>query len=166
MPSKTIIKTHGEIKRMLQRLSYEIAESLFTAEEIYLVALNDRGLSIANELNHDLSRILPNCTISLGNIDVICDFTWSGVAPSQVSSNIPVVVIDDVIHSGSTVMKVLVSLYDYGFKTIRTAFLAERNHRNYPISADFIGVSLATTLQEHVFFDNSDPGDLKLYLDN
>jgi pyrimidine operon attenuation protein/uracil phosphoribosyltransferase len=62
-------------------------------------------------------------------------------------------------------MKVLVSLYDYGFKTIRTAFLAERNHRNYPISADFIGVSLATTLQEHVFFDNSDPGDLKLYLE-
>lgn len=165
MPSKTIIKSHSEIKRMLQRLSYEIAESLVDADEIYLVALNHRGLSIANEINNDLARILPNCSISLGNVDVLGDFKWSGVAPAQVSAEIPVVIIDDVIHSGSTVMKVLVSLYDYGFKHIRTAFLAERQYRNYPISANFIGVSLATTLQEHVYFDNSNPGDLVLYLE-
>jgi pyrimidine operon attenuation protein/uracil phosphoribosyltransferase len=165
MPSRTIIKTHNDIKRMLQRLSYEIAESFFSADEIYLVALNHRGLSIANEINQDLTRILPNCTISLGNVDVIGDFTWSGVAPSQVSADIPVVIIDDVIHSGSTVMKVLMALYDHGFKTIRTAFLADRQYRNYPVSADFIGVSLSTTLQEHVFFDNSDPGELLLFLE-
>lgn len=149
---------------MLQRLSYEIAESLVEADELYLVALNHRGLCIANEINNDLSRILPNCNISLGNVDVAGDFKWSGVAPSQVSSDIPVVIVDDVIHSGNTVMKVLVSLYDYGFKTVRTAFLAERHYRNFPISADFIGISLATTLQEHVYFDNSNPGDLLLYL--
>ena len=165
MPTKTVIKTHGEIKRMLQRLSYEIAEAFVNDEEIYLVALNDRGLSIANEINQDLTRILPHCNISLGNVDVLGDFKWSGVTPAQVASHIPVVIIDDVIHSGSTVMKVLVDLYDYGFKTIRTAFLAEREYRNYPVLANFIGVSIATTLQEHVFFDNSDPGNLILYLD-
>jgi pyrimidine operon attenuation protein/uracil phosphoribosyltransferase len=164
MHPKTIIKSHSEIKRMLQRLSYEIAETFFSAEEIYLVALNDRGLSIANEINRELTRILPNCIINFGNVDVAGDFTWSGVSPTQVSFDIPVIIIDDVIHSGSTVMKVLMSLYDHGFKTIRTAFLADRQYRNYPVSADFIGVSLSTTLQEHVFFDNSDPGDLLLYL--
>jgi len=58
----------------------------------------------------------------------------------------------------------LVDLYEHGFDTIRTAFLAEREHRNYPIKADFVGVSIATTLQEHVFFNNENPGDLQLYL--
>jgi len=55
-------------------------------------------------------------------------------------------------------------LYEHGFDTIRTAFLAEREHRNYPIRADFVGVSIATTLQEHVFFSNENPSDLQLYL--
>jgi len=42
--------------------------------------------------------------------------------------------------------------------------LAQREHRDYPIQANFVGVSIATTLQEHVFFNNEDPGDLQLYL--
>ena len=165
MNSKTIIKSHSEIKLMLQRLSYEIAENYVDSESMYLVALNARGLAIANEINQDLNRILPNCTISLGNIDVMGDAHWSGIAPSQIELNTPVIIIDDVIHSGSTVMKVLAELYDYGFVKIQTAFLAEREHRNFPIAADFVGISIATTLQEHVYFDNSDPGNLILFLE-
>jgi pyrimidine operon attenuation protein/uracil phosphoribosyltransferase len=30
------------------------------------------------------------------------------------------------------------------------AVLVDRNHKNFPISADFIGISLSTTLQEHI----------------
>lgn len=165
MNSKTVIKSHTEIKLMLQRLSFEIAENYVDSEGMYLVALNARGLAIANEINQDLHRILPNCTISLGNIDVLGDAHWSGIVPSQIDLNTPVVIIDDVIHSGSTVMKVLAELYDYGFVKIQTAFLAEREHRNFPIAADYVGISIATTLQEHVYFDNSDPGNLILYLE-
>lgn len=165
MNNKTIIKTHQEIKLMLQRLSYEIAENFVDSEGLYLVALNSRGLAIANELNQDLCRILPQCTISLGNVDVLGDAHWTRVAPAQIDLDTPVIIIDDVIHSGSTVMKVLAELYDYGFHKIQTAFLAEREHRNFPIAADFVGISIATTLQEHVYFDNTDPGNLILFLE-
>jgi pyrimidine operon attenuation protein/uracil phosphoribosyltransferase len=100
----------------------------------------------------------------LGNIHVADDYRWEGVVPNMVALTTPVILIDDVIHSGGTAMQVLVDLYEHGFDTIRTAFLAEREHRNYPIRADFVGVSIATTLQEHVFFSNENPSDLQLYL--
>jgi pyrimidine operon attenuation protein/uracil phosphoribosyltransferase len=82
----------------------------------------------------------------------------------MVALTTPVIIIDDVIHSGGTAMQLLVDLYERGFDTIRTAFLAQREHRNYPIHANFVGVSIATTLQEHVWFNNEDPSDLQLYL--
>jgi pyrimidine operon attenuation protein/uracil phosphoribosyltransferase len=49
-------------------------------------------------------------------------------------------------------------------ETIETAFLAKREHRNFPVKADYVGISLATTLQEHVYFDNSKSDKLKVYL--
>jgi pyrimidine operon attenuation protein/uracil phosphoribosyltransferase len=97
-------------------------------------------------------------------VQVSDDYRWEGVVPNMVALTTPVIIIDDVIHSGGTAMQLLVDLYERGFDTIRTAFLAQREHRNYPIHANFVGVSIATTLQEHVWFNNEDPSDLQLYL--
>jgi pyrimidine operon attenuation protein/uracil phosphoribosyltransferase len=47
---------------------------------------------------------------------------------------------------------------------IQVAVLASRSHRLFPVRADFVGISMATTLQEHLNFDNSNPADLKLTL--
>jgi pyrimidine operon attenuation protein/uracil phosphoribosyltransferase len=145
-------------------MACEIAEAFSDESELYFVAINERGMAIALELNHELDRILPNCNVSLGNLHVSDDYRWEGVVPNMVALTTPVIMIDDVIHSGGTSMQVLVDLYEHGFETIRTAFLAEREHRDYPIRADFVGVSIATTLQEHVFFNNENPSDLQLYL--
>ena len=164
MSTRTALKTHNEIRLVFQRMACEIAEAFSDETDLYFVAINARGMAIALELNHELDRIQPNCNVSLGNIHVADDYRWEGVVPNMVALTTPVILIDDVIHSGGTAMQVLVDLYEHGFDTIRTAFLAEREHRNYPIRADFVGVSIATTLQEHVFFSNENPSDLHLYL--
>lgn len=164
MSTRTTLKTHNEIRLIFQRMACEIAEAFSNETELYFVAMNQRGMAIALEINHELDRILPNCNVSLGNIHVAEDYRWEGVVPNMVALTTPVIIIDDVIHSGGTAMQVLVDLYEHGFDTIRTAFLAEREHRNFPIKADFVGLSIATTLQEHVFFNNENLGDLQLYL--
>ncbi|MEK0440884.1 MAG: hypothetical protein RLZZ504_1800 [Bacteroidota bacterium] len=164
MSTRTALKSHPEIRLIFQRMACEIAEAFADETDLYFVAINERGMAIALELNHELDRILPDCNVSLGNLHVADDYRWEGVVPNMVALTTPVILIDDVIHSGGTAMQVLVDLYEHGFDTIRTAFLAEREHRNYPIKADFVGVSIATTLQEHVFFNNENPGDLQLYL--
>ena len=164
MTTRTSLKTHSEIRLIFQRLACEIAETFAEETELYFVAINERGMAIALEINNELVRLLPNCNVSLGNVRVSDDYTWEGVVPSMVELSTPVIIVDDVIHSGGTAMQVLVDLYERGFDTIRTAFLAQREHRNYPIHADFVGLSIATTLQEHVFFNNEDLGDLQLFL--
>ena len=35
-------------------------------------------------------------------------------------------------------------------KKLMTTILIDRNYKNYPIKADVVGLSLSTTLQEHV----------------
>ncbi|MEY2701575.1 MAG: Bifunctional protein : pyrimidine operon regulatory protein and uracil phosphoribosyltransferase, partial [Bacteroidota bacterium] len=35
-------------------------------------------------------------------------------------------------------------------KKFKTAVLIDRNHKNFPVKADFKGLSLSTSLQEHV----------------
>jgi pyrimidine operon attenuation protein/uracil phosphoribosyltransferase len=145
-------------------MACEIAEAFSDETDLYFVAINQRGMAIALELNHELDRILPNCNVSLGNIHVAEDYRWEGVVPNMVALTTPVIMIDDVIHSGGTSMQVLVDLYEHGFDTIRTAFLAEREHRNFPIKADFVGLRLSTTLQEHIEADFSKKGKESVYL--
>jgi len=164
MTTRTTLKTHTEIRLIFQRMACEIAEAFADETELYLVAINQRGMAIALEINHELDRILPNCNVSLGNVQVSDDYRWEGVVPNMVALTTPVIIIDDVIHSGGTAMQLLVDLYERGFEIIRTAFLAQREHRNYPIHANFVGLSIATTLQEHVWFNNENPSDLQLYL--
>ena len=35
-------------------------------------------------------------------------------------------------------------------KKIRTVLLVDRDHKRYPVEADFVGITLSTTLQEHI----------------
>ena len=45
-------------------------------------------------------------------------------------------------------------------KSIKTAVMVNRNHKKFPVKADFKGISLATTMNEHisVILDGPDPG--------
>jgi pyrimidine operon attenuation protein/uracil phosphoribosyltransferase len=61
-----------------------------------------------------------------------------------------VIVVDDVLNSGKTMMYALRPFLSADLKKLRTVVLVDRNHKRYPVSADFAGLSLATTLQEHV----------------
>jgi pyrimidine operon attenuation protein/uracil phosphoribosyltransferase len=79
-------------------------------------------------------------------------------------SNTTVILIDDVLNTGNTAFKVLSSIYLLGVLKIETAFLAVREHLNFPILANYQGISIATTLQNHVEFDNSEINSLSVKL--
>jgi pyrimidine operon attenuation protein/uracil phosphoribosyltransferase len=48
-------------------------------------------------------------------------------------------------------------------KGIQTLVLVDRNHKSFPVSADYIGMSLSTTLQEHVTV-NIVKGNVEVFL--
>ena len=66
------------------------------------------------------------------------------------------VLIDDVLHTGTTLIYGVNHFLKVPLKLFKTAVLVNRNHKKYPVKADFKGISLSTSMQENVevFFDS------------
>ena len=74
-----------------------------------------------------------------------------------------VILIDDVLNTGETLMCAAYIILKAGVKKLRTAVLVDRRHRKFPIKADFAGLTLSTTLEDHIEVESKD-GQLIAYL--
>ena len=54
------------------------------------------------------------------------------------------------MNSGSTLLYSVNKFLGIPLKKIQTVVLVNRNHKSYPIKADFKGISLSTSIKEHV----------------
>ncbi|MCA1752344.1 MAG: hypothetical protein LC670_11255 [Flavobacteriales bacterium] len=61
-----------------------------------------------------------------------------------------VVILDDVLNSGRTLMYAACHVLQWKVAKLRTVVLVDRKHRKFPIKADFVGLTLSTTLQDHI----------------
>ena len=75
-----------------------------------------------------------------------------------------VVIVDDVLNSGRTLIYSFIPFLTHGVKNIQTAVLIDRNHKCFPVAADYVGISLATTSREHVNVVINDKGQVSAYL--
>lgn len=154
MKSKsTQILTHEQVEKMIQRLAYQVYENHFDVKELTVAAINGNGIDIATMLCEHLQRIskikIQQLTVTLDKAKPDVD----AVKLSKVDVNLKdkyVLVVDDVLKSGKTLMHALLPFIKAGSLRIQTLVLVDRNHKSFPVSADYIGLSLATTLQEHV----------------
>ena len=71
--------------------------------------------------------------------------------------NKAVIVVDDVLNSGRTLIHVVKFLLDYPLKSMKTVVLVDRFHRRFPVRADIVGLTLSTNMKEHVSVDFSKP---------
>ncbi|MCC7298543.1 MAG: hypothetical protein IT244_09435 [Bacteroidia bacterium] len=160
---KTPILDHHAIGVKIERMACEICEKHTESSEITICGMNSRGFYLAGELGKQVLQILPEVAVNLVQVTTNTNLEPS-FSPLTDFKSRNVVVVDDVINTGKTLMHVLKVIFDQDPNSIETAFLAKREHRSYPVKADYVGVSLATTLQEHVYFDNSNPNELEVYL--
>ena len=65
-------------------------------------------------------------------------------------ANKGLVLVDDVLNSGTTLIYGVKHFLDVPLRKFKTAVLIDRNHKKYPVKADFKGISLSTSLQEHI----------------
>jgi pyrimidine operon attenuation protein/uracil phosphoribosyltransferase len=121
---------------------------------------------VAELLHAHLQRIHTGA-VELFSIDFDRDrFNPDAIAftPRPAFRDRHVIVADDVLNSGKTLMHVIQPIVAASPVSLETVFLAERSYRSYPVRADYTGISLATTFQEHVSFDAADPDNLALWL--
>jgi pyrimidine operon attenuation protein/uracil phosphoribosyltransferase len=153
MESRNIILTKDIIQKKLERIAYEIYEHNSDGNEIILAGIWDRGVIIAHKIAAILEKISPLKTH-------IIELRLDKQHPKEVviSESIDfngkvVVVVDDVANSGRTMLYALKPLLEFLPKKIQTAVLVDRKHKSFPLSVDFVGYSLATTLQDMVLVE-------------
>lgn len=160
------ILTASEIDQKLTRIAYQIYEANVNESEIILAGIEANGYILAKKLKTKLTKISP---IKLVLCKVIIDKknplnTIKTSIKAEEYTNKSIVLIDDVLNSGSTLIYGVKHFLDVPLKQFKTAVLVNRNHKKFPVKADYKGISLSTSLNEHVQVDLSNK-DWKAYLE-
>ena len=165
LSEKNIILKNIDIEKKIQRISLQILEDNIDEEGIVIFGISDNGLVIANKLINHLSKI---SSIKSNLIKVIIDkdnpidsIEYDSKFDINSSS---VLIIDDVSQSGKTLQSVISNLLIYKPSKIKTAVIVNRDQTLYPVKVDYIGISLSTSVNNHVSFISDKNNELSVYL--
>jgi len=151
MPQITIL-SHQEIEHKIKRIAYQIYETFVDEEEIIIAGIAKNGYVFAEKLAGELSKIstinVTLCEVYIDKHDPFKPITTS--LSKEEYQNKGIILVDDVLNSGTTLVYGVKYFLDVPLKKFKTAVLVDRNHKKYPVKVDFKGISLSTSLQEHV----------------
>ncbi len=152
-----IILSHQEINHKIRRIAYQIYESNVDESEIVLAGIDSNGYILAKKLKSVLGKISPIesklCKVSIDKKNPRNEIATS--LADHDYANKSVVLVDDVLNSGTTLAYGIKHFLNVPLKQFKTAVLVNRNHKKYPVKADFKGISLSTSLHEHIDIDLS-----------
>lgn len=147
------ILSHLQIQYKIERIAYQIYEANVNENEIIIAGIDGGGLQFAKKIVSKLKKIteakITLCKLSMDKTNPL----KSGVSTSMAEEefvNKSVVIVDDVLNSGTTLIYGVHHFLKTPLKQLKTAVLVNRNHKKYPVKADYKGISLSTSLQEHV----------------
>jgi pyrimidine operon attenuation protein/uracil phosphoribosyltransferase len=148
---KNVILTKEVALKKMERIALEIAGELFDEKDpLIIIGIAGSGMVVAENL-HKLLK--PHLSMPMEVITC----TLNKREPSQIDyskeidfSNKNVLLVDDVTNSGRTLLYAIKPLLNYFPKRIQTMSLVERLHKHFPVNIDYIGLSIATTLQDHI----------------
>jgi len=151
MERQTIL-THQQIQHKIRRIAYQIYETNVNENELIIAGIAPYGYILAERLEAVLQEI-SDITIKL------CKVTMDKENPLKTTEtsleakeyeNKAIILVDDVLNTGAALTYGVHHFLNVPLKRFKTAVLVNRNHKKYPIKADFKGVSLSTSLLNHV----------------
>lgn len=149
---KNIILTDTEIRHKTKRIAYQIYETFSTENEVILAGIASNGYIFAQKIAEELRQIsdlkVTLCEVKINKQDPKGPVVTS--IPKESYENKGLVLIDDVLNSGTTLIYGVKHFLEVTLSKFKTAVLVDRNHKKYPVKADFKGISLSTSLQEHI----------------
>ncbi len=151
----------------IRRIAFQIYENNFEEKEIIIAGVIGEGFSLAEficEHIHDISKMSAQAVAIRLNKEVPYESPVEFDCDLSVFENKVIIVVDDVLNTGRTFSYSLAPFLSIPVKKIQVAVLVDRNYRKFPISADYIGYELSTTLAEHVQVIISDEKMRGVYL--
>jgi len=139
--------------RKLQRMAYEIAEQNINEEQVILAGIKENGKIISRILYSFLKEIFK------GDVKLI-EIALDKRDPKYISlsekinlDNKVIIITDDVANSGRTLLYAIKPFLDYYPKKIQTLVLVERSYKEFPIAADYVGLSVSTAFTEKIIVE-------------
>lgn len=161
------ILDQAQIEQKIKRLAIEIVEHNYQEPQLILAGVNNNGMGFAKLLLQALQeitgqeivlthiRINPAAPISQ---EIVLDM------PTESLKGKAIILIDDVANTGRTIFYAARPLMETLPKKIEVAVLVDRTHKAFPIRVDYVGLSLATTLREHIEVRILGEGEQGVYL--
>ena len=153
MSNKNYILTKEVAEKKLQRMAYEIVERNLGEDNIILAGIKENGLVIAKKMKELLQSIYFG---QLNLIEISLDkknLSDIHLSPEINLDEKVVIVADDVVNAGKTLLYALKPILQFSPKKIQTLVLVERTHKAFPVTSDYVGLSIATTLEEHIIVE-------------
>jgi pyrimidine operon attenuation protein/uracil phosphoribosyltransferase len=169
MARRTVVAKHGgeerlcdahEIAGLIATMARGLADGERGSAPLCLVGIRSRGVPLAERLADQLRHVLGK-DVPVGAVDITLyrdDLGHSERWPVLRGTDIPfdvdgalVVLVDDVLYTGRTVRAALNAICDLGRPAgVRLAVLVDRGHRELPIQADVVGMTVATERRDRV----------------
>jgi pyrimidine operon attenuation protein/uracil phosphoribosyltransferase len=165
--TQTLILNSKQIGQKINRIAYQIYENNYDEKEIIIAGIIGNGHLLAKKIAVVLEKI---SSIKVKLIEVKLDKDAPLAAEILITlkdkelKNKVIILVDDVLNSGRTLIFGAKPFLDSAVKRLTTVVLVDRGHNRYPIKADFVGLSLSTTLQEHISVEISKKGAEAVYL--
>lgn len=144
---ETTILDTTKINRIIRRIAYQCIEACYEEPSILIVGIKPRGVWVAEQISENLAE-LSTIPFKIIAIDTNDEHALDGYLPEI--TNGCVLLVDDIINSGRTMMEAASQIMAHTPRRLITACLVDRKHRRFPIHSDFTGLSLATTIREHL----------------
>lgn len=164
MPDKKFILDQSVAEKKLRRMALEILENNACEEPLILAGIHKSGSVVARNVQQMIAEISPVKTELL-------TITLDKREPREIKLSAEadfnqkvIIIVDDVANSGKTLLYAIKPFLEYHPKKIQTLVLVERSHNSFPVRPDYVGISIATTLQEHIFVEVKEDKVLGAYL--
>ncbi|WP_420385248.1 phosphoribosyltransferase family protein [Roseivirga sp.] len=142
----------AQIDQIIRRMAYEIYENNYDVKKIFLAGIDSNGVKISEMIKKEVNAI-SDIQVELIRIDIDKDAQSQPVVSFSKEPDVPnftMVVVDDVLNSGRTMVYALDPFLKMPVRNIQTAVLVNRTHKRFPIAVDYKGFELGTTIEEHI----------------
>lgn len=155
-----VLLSSEQLNKTVKELAAQLAKTYPELKEVIFVGIQQGGAVIGNEIVAEIEKLLPGKKINYGQLDITFyrdDLRKEILAPDKM--NLPfaieskrIILIDDVLFTGRTIKAALDALLDYGRpdKVELCVLVDRKEHRQFPIQPDYVGISVETDKSDKV----------------
>jgi pyrimidine operon attenuation protein/uracil phosphoribosyltransferase len=162
------ILNHDQISHKIARIAYEILERHGEDNMIYLVGINNNGYRFASlifdQLNVFSVKKFRLTRLHLNPANPLATPITTDLISNDFEGQ-SVIIIDDVANTGRTLFYAFVPFLHILPKRVEVAVLVDRKHKFFPVNVDYVGMSLATTVQDNISAKLNDPAKFSVNLE-